>query len=40
VVSGLDAQPGAAERAVQSLSSAERSELVRLLLAEAKRPGA
>ena len=40
VVAGLDAQPGAAERAVQSLSAAERSELVRLLLAEAKRPGA
>jgi len=40
VVAGLDTQPGAAERAVQSLSAAERSELVRLLLAEAKRPGA
>ena len=40
VVAGLDPQPGAAERAVQSLSAAERSELVRLLLAEAKRPGA
>jgi hypothetical protein len=40
VVVGLDPQPGAAERAVESLSAAERSELVRLLLAETKRPGA
>ena len=40
VVVGVDPQPGAAERAVESLSAAERSELVRLLLAETKRPGA
>jgi hypothetical protein len=40
VVAGLDTQPGASERAMQSLSAAERSELVRLLLAETKRPGA
>jgi hypothetical protein len=40
VVSGIDAQPGTTERAMQSLSAAERSELVRLLLAETKRPGA
>jgi hypothetical protein len=40
VVAGIDAQPGATERAARSLSAAERSELVRLLLAEAKRPGA
>jgi hypothetical protein len=39
VVAGIAAQPDAAERAAKSLSAAERSELVRLLLAEAKRPG-
>jgi hypothetical protein len=40
VVAGIDAEPGATERAARELSAAERSELVRILLAEAKRPGA
>jgi hypothetical protein len=37
---GIGARPGAAETAARSLTPEERSELVRLLLAEAKRPGA
>lgn len=39
-VAGIGAEPGAAETVANTLSAEERSELVKLLLAEAKRPGA
>lgn len=39
-VAGIGAEPGAAETAASTLSPEERTELVKLLLAEAKRPGA
>jgi hypothetical protein len=39
-VTGIGAEPGAAETVANTLSAEERSELVKLLLAEAKRPGA
>jgi len=40
VQAGLAARPDAAERAARTLTSDERSELMRLLEAETKRPGA
>jgi len=40
VVAGIDAQPDAVETVARTLSPEERSELVKLLLAEAKRKGA
>ena len=39
-VAGIGPEPGAAESVASTLSAEERSELVKLLLAEAKRPGA
>ncbi len=39
-VAGIGAEPGAAESVARTLTPDERSELVKLLLAEAKRPGA
>jgi len=39
-VAGIGAKPGAAESVARTLTPDERSELVKLLLAEAKRPGA
>jgi len=39
-VAGIGAEPGAAETVAGTLSPEERSELVKLLLAETKRPGA
>ena len=37
---GLGVRPGSAERALAALTRDERSELVRLLAAETKQPGA
>jgi hypothetical protein len=39
-VEGVGVRPGSAERAMMTLSGDERSELVRLLQAETKQPGA
>ena len=39
-VDGMGMRPGSAERAVGMLTTAERTELARLLEAELKQPGA